>query len=273
MNVEKAGWACFRFQLHQRIKRKPLSLVHSVLMLIEGCHLGYVMHPPHFNVTAPYYCQEHSIILGACWFYRRFIKDFSKISRFLCNLLAKDALFNFDADCLEVFNKLKTLLTTAPIIAAPNWSLPFGLMCDASDYAIGAVLGQRQDKLPHIIYYLLMGIASKIPWLADIVNYLAKGILQLDMTFQQKKRTNKSRICGTEIPPSTIFPHFRTSRAIISDGGKHFLNKHFAALLTKYGISHRVATAYDPQTSGQVEASNREIKHILEKTVNASCKD
>ncbi|KAM2447873.1 hypothetical protein PS1_018151 [Malus domestica] len=91
--------------------------------------------------------------LGHDGVYRRFIKDFSKISRFLCNLLAKDALFNFDADCLEAFNQLKTLLTTASIIAAHNWGLPFELMCDASDYAIGAVLGQRKDKIPQVIYY------------------------------------------------------------------------------------------------------------------------
>ncbi|KAM1940761.1 hypothetical protein ACFX13_028427 [Malus domestica] len=91
--------------------------------------------------------------LGHAGFYRRFIKDFSKISRPLCNLLAKDAPFVFDEACLEAFKKLKTLLTTAPIIAAPNWSLPFELMCDASDYAVGAVLGQRKDRLPQVIYY------------------------------------------------------------------------------------------------------------------------
>ncbi|XP_028956432.1 uncharacterized protein [Malus domestica] len=91
--------------------------------------------------------------LGHAGFYRRFIKDFSKISRPLCNLLAKDAPFLFYEACLEAFKKLKTLLTTTPIIAAPNWSLPFELMCDASDYAVGAVLGQRKDKLPQVIYY------------------------------------------------------------------------------------------------------------------------
>ncbi|KAM2160662.1 hypothetical protein ACFX1Q_043730 [Malus domestica] len=91
--------------------------------------------------------------LGHAGFYRRFIKDFSKISRPLCNLLAKDAPFVFDEACLEAFKKLKTLLTTAPIIATPNWSLPFELMCDASEYAVGAVLGQRKDKLPQVIYY------------------------------------------------------------------------------------------------------------------------
>jgi hypothetical protein len=53
----------------------------------------------------------------------------------------------------KAFTKLIGKLTSAPIMQAPNWSLPFELMCDASDYAIGAVLGQRKDKKPHVIYY------------------------------------------------------------------------------------------------------------------------
>ncbi|CAH9079820.1 unnamed protein product [Cuscuta epithymum] len=91
--------------------------------------------------------------LGHAGFYRRFIKDFSKICKPLCNLLAKDANFSFDDECLVAFNVLKEKLTSAPILAAPNWSYPFEIMCDASDFAIGAVLGQRIDKLPYVIYY------------------------------------------------------------------------------------------------------------------------
>ncbi|CAL8115403.1 unnamed protein product [Prunus armeniaca] len=86
-------------------------------------------------------------------FYRRFIKDFSKITKPLCKLLLKDSEFNFDSDCLEAFNLLKKKLTTAPVIMAPDWELPFEIMCDASDYAIGAVLGQRKNKLLHVIHY------------------------------------------------------------------------------------------------------------------------
>ncbi|KAL5543182.1 hypothetical protein UlMin_010892 [Ulmus minor] len=70
-----------------------------------------------------------------------------------------------------------------------------------------------------------------------------------------------------------IFSRFGTPRAIISDGGKHFCNRHFEHLMKKYGITHKVSTPYHPQTSGQVEISNREIKHILEKTVNPTRKD
>ncbi|PKA65083.1 hypothetical protein AXF42_Ash013204 [Apostasia shenzhenica] len=70
-----------------------------------------------------------------------------------------------------------------------------------------------------------------------------------------------------------IFTRFGTPRAIISDGGTHFYNKQFYKLLRKYGVTHKIATPYHPQTSGQVEVSNREIKRILEKTVNTSRKD
>ena len=70
-----------------------------------------------------------------------------------------------------------------------------------------------------------------------------------------------------------IFNRFGTPRMIISDGGSHFVNKLFENLLKKYGVQHRVATPYHPQTSGQVEISNREIKHILEATVGRSRKD
>ena len=72
---------------------------------------------------------------------------------------------------------------------------------------------------------------------------------------------------------SVIFPRFGVPRVVISDGGSHFINKVFEKLLKKNGVRHKVATAYHPQTSGQVEISNREIKSILRKTVGATRKD
>ncbi|RVW85811.1 Retrovirus-related Pol polyprotein from transposon 17.6 [Vitis vinifera] len=90
--------------------------------------------------------------LGHAGFYRRFIQDFSKLSRPLCELLAKDAKFVWDERCQKSFDQLKQFLTT-PIVRAPNWQLPFEVMCDASDFAIGAVLGQREDGKPYVIYY------------------------------------------------------------------------------------------------------------------------
>ncbi|KAM1331871.1 hypothetical protein ACFX2H_043977 [Malus domestica] len=463
--------------------------------------------------------------LGHAGFYRRFIKDFSKISRPLCNLLAKDACFDFNADCHDAFNKLKDLLTSAPIITAPDWTLPFELMCDASDYAVGAVLGQRRDKLPHVIYYAsrtlndaqlnyattekellavvfalekfrsylvgakvivysdhsalkyllskkeakprllrwvlllqefdleildkrgrenvvadhllrlvnasideadslplqesfpdeqLLAVTHQVPWYADITNYLASGEIPSEFSYQQRKKflsTVKHYFwdepylfkhcqdqiirrcvpleeqesilkfahhyaCGGHFGPrrtaakilqsgffwpslfkdaylccqacdkcqrvgnlsqrnempqqsilvielfdvwgidfmgpfpsshgnlyilvavdyvskwveaiasptcksyvvlgflqNTIFPRFGVPRAIISDEGTHFLNRTMATLCAKYHIHHRIATPYHPQTSGQVEVSNRELKRILEKTVSSSRKD
>lgn len=70
-----------------------------------------------------------------------------------------------------------------------------------------------------------------------------------------------------------VFTLFGTPRVIISDETTHFCNKYFEALLTKYGVTHKIATAYHRQTSGQAEVSNREIKRILEKMVSPSRKD
>ena len=77
--------------------------------------------------------------LGHAGFYRRFIKDFSKISRPLTNLLQKDIPFVFDDDCVEAFEILKKALISAPIVQPPDWNLSFEIMCDASDYVVGAV--------------------------------------------------------------------------------------------------------------------------------------
>ncbi|GJT67297.1 reverse transcriptase domain-containing protein [Tanacetum coccineum] len=91
--------------------------------------------------------------LGHAGFYRRFIKDFSKISRPMTHLLEKNTPFIFSEDCILAFQTLKKKLTEAPILIAPNWDQPFEIMCDASDYAIGAVLGQRIEKHFRPIHY------------------------------------------------------------------------------------------------------------------------
>lgn len=474
------------------------------------------------NLPTPKTLKDIRSFLGHAGFYRRFIKDFNAISRPICNLLSKDNSFEWTKACQEAFSKLKGMLTSAPIMQPPNWSLPFEIMCDASDYAIGAVLGQRKDKKPCVIYYAsrtlnsaqmnysttekellaivfaldkfrsyligskiviftdhaalkylltkkdakprllrwilllqefdleikdkkgvenvvadhlsrlifsdsletmpindifpdeqLFGI-SHLPWFADIVNYLATGRIPNHWTkqdrnkffnevkqffwddpylfkycpdqiirrcvpdsecisvisfchfeacgghFSAKKTAAKILQCGfywptlfkdthdfckacercqklggisrrnmmplnpiliIEIfdcwgidfmgpfPPSfgylyilvavdyvskwieavpcktndhktvlrflkeNVLSRFGTPRTIISDGGMHFCNRPFEALMKKYGITHKVATPYHPQTSGQVEISNREIKNILQKTVNPDRKD
>ncbi|GKE24887.1 reverse transcriptase domain-containing protein [Tanacetum coccineum] len=91
--------------------------------------------------------------LGHAGFYRCFIKDFSKIARPLTKLLEKDTPFEFDDECQKSFELLKEKLTCAPVIVSPNFNLPFELMCDASDFIVGAVLGQKDGKIFHLIYF------------------------------------------------------------------------------------------------------------------------
>nr|GEY67817.1 reverse transcriptase domain-containing protein [Tanacetum cinerariifolium] len=110
--------------------------------------------------------------------------------------LVTDAPFIFSKECVEAFQTLKRKLTEAPILIAPDWDMPFELMCDASDFAIGAVL-----------------------------------------------------------------------RAIINDRGIHFCNYQFAKVMQKFSVTHRLATPYHPQTSGQVKVSNRGLKRIIERAV------
>ncbi|KAM2034995.1 hypothetical protein ACFX16_038142 [Malus domestica] len=267
----------------------------------------------------------------------RFIKDFSKIAQPLCRLLQKEVAFEFTKECTASFNQLKELLTTAPIIVPPDWSLPFELMCDASDYALGAVLGQRKDKRPHVIYYAsrtlndaqlnysttekeLLAvvfaldkfrsylIGTKVIVFTDhsALKYLltkkeAKPRLirwilllqEFDIEIRDKKGSENvvadhlSRMVHNEelVPILETFPDeqllsikvsapwFGMPRVIISDGGSHFCNRTIEALLRKYSVTYKVSTPYHPQTNGQAEVSNREIKQILEKTVGPTRKD
>ena len=90
---------------------------------------------------------------GHTGFYRRFIKDFSQLAKPLSNLLVQGTPFEFDAQCMHAFSVLKDKLVSAPIVVAPDWAFPFELMCDASDYAIGAMLGQKRERIFQVIYY------------------------------------------------------------------------------------------------------------------------
>ncbi|KAJ4756908.1 Retroelement pol polyprotein-like [Rhynchospora pubera] len=137
-------------------------------MVQKGVVLGHVVTSQGIEVDkakievieklgVPKNVKDVRSFLGHAGFYRRFIKDFSKIAKPLSNLLVKDNDFIIDEDCLNAFHRLKQALVSAPILQPPDWSQPFELMCDASDFAIGAVLGQKKDKKSVAIYY-----ASKV---------------------------------------------------------------------------------------------------------------
>ncbi|GJX61044.1 reverse transcriptase domain-containing protein [Tanacetum coccineum] len=156
--------------------------------------------------------------LGHAGFYRRFIQDFSKISRPMTHLLEKETPFVFSKECVEAFNALKKKLTEAPILVAPDWDLPFEIMCDASDFAVGAVLGQRAENLaadhlsqledPHQTMLENKEINETFPletlgmvtfhgyestsWFADFANYHAGNFVVKGMSSQQKKKIFKT---------------------------------------------------------------------------------
>ena len=140
-------------------------------MVREGIVLGHIISEREIevdkakvdlisNLPPPTSVKQICSFLGHAGFYRRFIKNFSTIAHPLTQLLAKDTLFDLTDSYLEAFHSLKIDLTQAPILQSPNWSLPFEIMCDASDYAIGAVLGQRMDKKPVVIYYASRTLAD-----------------------------------------------------------------------------------------------------------------
>ncbi|XP_070021938.1 uncharacterized protein [Nicotiana sylvestris] len=253
--------------------------------------------------------------LGHAGFYQSFIKDFSKVLK----------------------------LTTTPIITAPNWSVPFELMCDASDVAVGAVFGQCINKIFHPVYYarktmnssqvkntviekellaIVFAIEKFCPLYkdaSDLVKHcdecqrhsgisknneiLLTIILEIDifdvwginfMGLLMSSCGNTYILVGVDymskwveaiaLPNSearsvvsflkkNIFTRFGTPRAIISYEGSYFCNKALDTLLTKYSVTHKVMTPDHPQESSQVEVSNREIKSILSKTVNANQTD
>ncbi|XP_071914078.1 uncharacterized protein [Coffea arabica] len=455
------------------VKKEILKLLDvGIIFAISDSPWGIEVDKAKIDIISalpyPASVREVRSFLGHAGFYRRFIRNFSKIGAPLFQLLQKDIAFEFDDKCERAFNKLKELLTSPPIIQPPDWNLPFEIMCDASDHAVGAVLGQRVGKAAHVIYYAsralngaqlnystteneflavifalekfrsyllgakvivfsdhaalrylmtkkdakprlirwilllqefdleirdkkssenlvadhlsrilveedseplkdafpeehLFSLNSQLPWYADLVNYLVTGnfpagwpkskrdklksdakyfiwddpylwkrcadqvmrrcvsevefqsILAFCHTFacgghfgpkrtahkvlesgfywpslfkdayvfckscdrcQRAKatRTNDSKVV-TDFIRSNIFVRFGMPRAIVSDRGTHFCNKTIAALFRKYGVLHRVSTSYHPQTNGQAEVSNREIKSILEKMVRPDRKD
>ncbi|GJU04989.1 uncharacterized protein Tco_1121419 [Tanacetum coccineum] len=157
INLEKILKRCIESNL-------VLNYENCQFMVDQGNILGHIVSAKGLEVdkakidvikSLPYpkNVREVCSFLGHAGFYRRFIKDFSKTSQPLWKLLQKDVVFEFDDDCKIAFDKLKELLTSSPIIQPPDWNLPFEIMSDASNYVVGAVLGQRVGRSAHVIYY------------------------------------------------------------------------------------------------------------------------
>ena len=151
--------------LHRCIEKNlVLKWEKCYFMVNQGIMLGHIISNKGIEVEkakielisklpSPTNVKTVRQFLGHVGFYRRFIKDFSKIAKPLYKLLDKDAKFIWDEDFHKSFGELKAYLTTAPIVRAPNWKLRFEVMCDASDLAIGAGLGQREEGKSYVVYY------------------------------------------------------------------------------------------------------------------------
>ncbi|GJU90255.1 reverse transcriptase domain-containing protein [Tanacetum coccineum] len=128
-----------------------LENLEQMLVRYNQAHLILNWEKCHFMVT-------EGIVLGHkvsrhVGFFCRFIKDFSNISCPMIKLLEKDTVFGFNKECIKAFESLKEKLTNAPIMVSLDWSQPFELMCDVSDFAVGAVLGQWEGKHFHPIHF------------------------------------------------------------------------------------------------------------------------
>ena len=141
-----------------------LSWEKSHFMVREGVVLGHIVSGKGLevykakieviqNLPLPSTVRDVRSILGHVGLDRRFIQDFAKVSKPLTTILCKDKDFIIDEEGKRAFTMLKQALIKAPILQSPDWDLPFEIMCDASDYALGAVLGQRLDKKPTAICY------------------------------------------------------------------------------------------------------------------------
>nr|GEW87336.1 hypothetical protein [Tanacetum cinerariifolium] len=407
-----ASLGTFKFSLTLVIKKRQRSPAHMACLPTIACLLacamlralfkgisknGIEVNKAKINVIAklpdPTTVKGIRSFLGHAGFYRRFIQDFSKISRPTTHLLEKNSPFVFSEDCIQAFQTLKKKLTKAPILIPPNWDLPFELICDASDFAIGAVLGKRHEKhfkpihyvsktmndaetnytttekeMLAVVYafekfrsYLIMNKSivhtdhsalkylfakkdakarllrwvlllqefdfqvldikgaenlaadhlsrlenpyenvldpkeinetfpfetlsmvtfrgdSNAPWFVDFANYhagnfIVKGNKYILVAVDYLSKWVEAKALPTNDASvvckflKSLFARFGSPRAIISDRGTHFCNDQFSKVMLKYGVTHRLSTAYHPQTSGQVEVSNRGLKRILERTI------
>ena len=152
-------------------KRLVLSWEKSHFMVREGVVLGHLISGKGLevdkakieviqNLPLPATLRDLRSFLGHVGFYCGFIQDFAKVYKPLTTLLCKDKDFFINKEGEHAFEMLKLALIKALILQSLNWDLPFEIMCDASDYAVGAVLGQRINKNPTAIWYASKTLAE-----------------------------------------------------------------------------------------------------------------
>ncbi|GJT53744.1 reverse transcriptase domain-containing protein [Tanacetum coccineum] len=300
------NWEKFHFMV-----KEGIVLGHKVL------GLGIKVDKENIKAISklPYPANVRSIrsFLGHAGFYRRFIKDFSKITRPMTQLLVKDTPFNFSAECIQAFNKLKyhsalqylfTKQDVKPrlircILVLQEIDIKIhdnkgaeNLVADHLSRLENPDLGKLtkaeiRDLFPE---ERLMVISNKNNEPCVLTESYEGAWPEIRRCVAGDKAAQILRQCHSR--PSgghhgivttarknvvnflrRLFPRFRIPKALIRDRGTHLCNYQMEKEMKRYGVVHRFLIAYHPQTNGQVENTNREIKRILDKTTGNNRKD
>jgi len=157
-NLEKVLKRCIQANLSLSTEKCHMMMNEGIVLGHDISFQGIQVDPSKVQViqTLPIPKTQTDVrsFLGHAGYYRRFIKNFSKIASPLFELLMKNAEFKWTDTCQKAFEELKQQLSIAPILRGPDWALPFHISSDASDTAIGVVLGQEENNLPYAIYFI-----------------------------------------------------------------------------------------------------------------------
>eukprot|EP00253_Pinus_taeda_P013450 PITA_13450 len=229
--------------------------------------------------------------LGLAGYYRRFIKDFSKLASPLLGLLGKDVEFKWINDCQRALDELKFKLVSTPILRGPNWALPFHIHTDASKKAIGVALGQVEEKLPYAIYFVSKNLSkaetnytiTEKEFLA-VVHSLNKfrhyitGYPTFVHTDHDAIRylMNKPDVNARIIRWLLLLQQFDLT--IADKTGKENVVADFLSILDLPTANYFVSAQFPPHLSSKeksriVEVTNRALEEILTKVVSNSRKD
>nr|GEU55863.1 reverse transcriptase domain-containing protein [Tanacetum cinerariifolium] len=231
-----------------------LSHLDKMLKWCEATNLCLNWEKGHFMI-------KEGIVLG-----QKISKNVIKVDKAKINVIPKlphpttvKGIRSFlgHTEYIEAFQSLKKKLTEAPILVAPDWNLPCELMCVASDFAIDWFIGFSPSVVTSTKPTIRWEKSRNVMKCLEMPSKFARSSTE---SARHQRRPSCLQIL------KSLFARFRTPRAIISDRGTHFYDDQFAKVMLKYGVTHHLATAYHPQTSGQVEVSNCGLKRILERT-------
>eukprot|EP00253_Pinus_taeda_P026537 PITA_26537 len=292
-NLGRVMNKCIEMNLSLSPKKCEFLMTAGIVLDHSISHEGVQVDPNKITiikrVSTPKKQRDVRIFLGLAKYYRRLIKDFSKLTSPLFGLLAKYSEFLWLESCQESLDTLKDKLTTTPILRGPNWALPFHIHVDASHKAIGETLGQIDDKIPYAIYFI---ISTKCVLQRKEQSH--KKVHPIHLDWGQSLQTRSNQILSRCVREEEVFDillachdgpcggHFATKRTtvkfgypkeLVIDQGSQLTSHVIEDLLSQHKIKHRTSTPYHPQANGQVEVTNRALEGILTKVISSNGKD